>query len=48
MRGWWKGLGFLLLLGLLAACGTGGGAADGCQPAHFDSGCTFDGGATFN
>ncbi len=43
-------LGLLALLLLLAACGGGGGGApppSSCQPARFDQGCTFDGGATF-
>ncbi len=41
-------LGLLALLLLLAACGGGGGGAppSSCQPAQFDQGCTFDGGAT--
>jgi len=41
-------LGFLALLLLLAACGGGGAPPpESCQPARFDQGCTFDGGATF-
>ncbi len=43
-------IGLLALALFLAACGGGGGTpppGQGCDPAKFDSGCTFDSGAKY-